>query len=54
MFADMDASRMASESGKVEKVLVFKSFFANSRAARVRQENERPSEPRRWEGVRGE
>ena len=33
MLLDMDAIRMASEGGKVEKVFVFKGFFAISKAA---------------------
>ena len=41
------------KSGNVEKVLVFKGFFEGSRGAWVSQENEKPSEPERWEGVGG-
>ena len=37
------------KSENVEKVLVFKAFFEGSRAPRVRQDREQPSEPDRFE-----
>ena len=41
MIVDMDAVWLGSKSENVEKALVFKKFFAQSRGARARQPNER-------------